>query len=448
MNETTVLERMNRHRAKVSRVVDFIKAIQVSGEHYSLGKGNVSHTVPDPSKPQKGQQKIPVRDLTEIIHIDPENRLAVAESGVTFQKLVRETLKYRLVPYCVSELKGITIGGAISGCSVESMSYKYGGFFDSCTELEVITGTGEVLTVSADHGHEIFEMLHGSFGTLGIISLITFKLLPAEPFVRLDYIHFSTLKEYLQAIKTHYRARDVDFMDGIIHSPTDFVLVIGTFVSAAPYTHTYVYNIFYKSTRERVRDYMATEEYFFRYDTECHWCTRNYGLENSLLRMLFGPFVLGSTNILTLATKFGQYLTKSTKPDVVVDLFIPVSKLEEFFSWYLERFNYFPVWIVPYKIEKMYGWVNPEYIKGVSDSLYIDFAIYAFQQPPGENYYKLLEDKLYELQGIKTLISYNYYDEETFWKIHNKVRYERVKHRMDPNGIFKDLYTKTHQKSK
>ena len=43
------------------------------------------------------------------------------------------------------------------------------------------------------------------------------------------------------------------------------------------------------------------------------------------------------------------------------------------------------------------------------------------------NYYRLMEEKLQELNGIKTLISYNYYAEEEFWQIFNRPNFERVK---------------------
>ena len=94
-------------------------------------------------------------------------------------------------------------------------------------------------------------------------------------------------------------------------------------------------------------------------------------------------------------------------PDVIVDVFIPFQNIYKFWDWYLEVFDYYPLWIVPYKIEKMYPWVEPELVKEITDPLFIDCAIYGFQQKGGRNYYKELEDKVFELGGIKTLITHN-----------------------------------------
>ena len=77
--------------------------------------------------------------------IDVEARTCTAEPGVTFTDLVSATLRHGLTPIVVPELRTITIGGAVSGCSLESMSFKHGGFHDTCLEYEVITSKGKVL---------------------------------------------------------------------------------------------------------------------------------------------------------------------------------------------------------------------------------------------------------------------------------------------------------------
>ena len=81
-------------------------------------------------------------DFDAVIEIDPERGICIAEPGVPFCKLVDKTLPLGLVPIVVPELKTITIGGAVAGCSIESMSFQYGGFHDTCLEYEIITAHG------------------------------------------------------------------------------------------------------------------------------------------------------------------------------------------------------------------------------------------------------------------------------------------------------------------
>ncbi len=433
------------HEHKVKQIAESVKRYAENaspGQYFSLKKISVSHTVPKADDPRKKDKKIDIKSLTDIIEIDTEKRICIAEAGIPFSELVKETLDHGFIPGTVPELKTITIGGAVSGCSIESMSYKYGGFHDSCLEYEIVTGTGEIIRCSRQTEPEIFEMVHGAFGTLGILTLIKFKLIPAKPYVRMEYETFPSFDRFLEAVEKHYLRRDLDFMDAIIHSPEKCVLCKGTFVEKVPYFNIYTRKIFYKSTLERDEDYLPTYHYLFRYDTECHWLTRNYGLENPLLRGLAGSFLLGSSNILRIGEKF-PFLTKlSGKPDVVADVFVPYSNIRAFWKWYIEFFNYFPLWVVPYHIDKIYPWINPEFMEGIEDSLFIDCAIYGFRQRGELNYYRALEDKVFELRGVKTLITYNYYPEDIFWTWYNRSLYDEVKARTDPRNLFRNIYQK------
>ena len=394
-------------------------------------------------KKKKGLGQINMRDFVNILSVDTENRICIAESGVMFSHLVRETLKYNLVPKCVPEMKSITIGGTVSGCSVESMSFKHGGFFDSCLEFETITGTGDILTCC--RGEETFEMLHASFGTLGIITAIAFELVPAKPYVRVNFNKYDSFTLFQSAVVDHVNRQDIDFMDGIVHSPGQFVLCTGNFVDNAPNSGASYWTPYYQSTIKRQQDYFRTDDYFFRYDHDGFWVSRRFGMENKLLRLLLGPFLLGFDNMLNIAEILFSLTNRTGKPYVFADVFIPFSNSLEFYKWYEKEFNYFPLWVVPYRHDPYYKWVSPDFFSGLTDNLFIDFAVYAFKQPKnGRNYYRLLEEKVKELQGVKILISHNYYREDEFWEIHNKSLYDKVKSQTDPHNLFQDLYTKFH----
>jgi hypothetical protein len=79
----------------------------------------------------------------------------------------------------------------------------------------------------------------------------------------------------------------------------------------------------------------------------------------------------------------------------------------------------------------------------MQDQLFLDLAIYGLQQKDDRNIHRMIEEKLRELGGIKTLISHNYYSRDEFWSIWNKRNYDQVKAVTDPNNVFRDLYTKT-----
>jgi FAD/FMN-containing dehydrogenase len=440
------------HHTRVARIAAALQvrsARRSDGGFVSLDKAAASHFVPNPHDPRHQDDKLDVRDLDEILEIDVAGRTCTAEPGVTFSDLVRATLPHGLAPLLVPELETITIGGAVSGCAVESSSFKHGGFHDGCLEYEIVTSFGEVLRCAPDENPEIFEMIHGSYGTLGIITKLKFRLAPAKPYVRIEYLVYDTFAEFNRELSRRCAAGDVDFVDGIAHSADKFVLCLGRFVDAVsgPTSSYRWLDIYFRSTLTRAEDYLTTYDYFFRYDTDCHWTTQTLpGMRTRLGRLLLGKLFLGSTNLLNWSRRLRPIFKYQKHLPVVIDLFIPKRRFGEFYAWYEQAVGYYPVWIVPYRMPSPYRWIAEAHGGPRGDATeYVDFAVYGLRNDrPGVNYSKLLEERTRECGGIKTLISENHYDEATFWTIYNRDAYDRVKRRTDPRNLFRGLYEKFH----
>ncbi len=426
------------HETKVQRIAAQLRR-RPAGTPVSLRKRAVSHQVPKHGDLRRKDAKIDISDLDAILAIDPVARTCVAEPGVTFVDLVTATLRYDLVPIVVPELKTITIGGAVSGCSIESMSFVHGGFHDTCLAYEVITATGEVLTCTPDNEHRlVFQMVHGAFGTLGILAKLTFKLVPAKRYVKLVYEKYRTLADHQAAIWGHYERRDLDFMDGIIHSPHEYVLCTGYFVDRAPYRSRYDWmKVYYQSTATRDEDYLTTSDYLFRYDRG----VTNVRPSSFVGRLLFGK-LLSSTQMLQLGERL-HWLLRKERPTVTLDVFLPFSKVPAFLTWWEQELGFFPLWCVPYKRVRDYEWLDDAFYRDMKDELFLDLAVYGMKQHRDRNAHAMIEAKLRELGGIKTLISHNYYSQDEFWKIWNAKNYATVKAITDPQNLFRDLYTKT-----
>lgn len=436
------------HDREVARIAAEVRARAQAGESAFIQKGGVHHVVPLPGDKRFAGRRIDVSALRNILHIDPAARVAVVEPGVTFAELARATLAHGLTPTVVPELEGITCGGAVAGCSVEAMSFRYGGFHDSAIEYEVVSGTGEVMTLSRSHEPHLFHMIHGSYGTLGVLTRLTIRLVPARPFVKMEYQKCESAAAWLAAARARIAAGDVDFIDGIAHSPTEWILCLGRFAPSAPRTSNYRgVDIFYKSTRVLQEDWLTTEDYFFRYDTECHWLTRTVPpLQWKPVRALFGRWLLGSTNLIKWSNRLAPVLAAQRRPDVVVDVFIPSRNFLDFATWYERDFQFWPLWLVPYRIEDPYPWIAKSHAATLADDLFIDCAVYGKKNnDPAVDWSQVLEEKTYALNGIKTLISRNHHTRDRFWQIYDRPTYEQAKQRLDPHGIWPDLYDKFHR---
>ena len=435
------------HQQKVQQIAGLIADQVTRGQRVHITRSSaVHHVVPLPDDPRFRDRPVDISGLDEILQIDAAARRCIVEPGVSFARLARATLEHGLLPRVVPELEGITVGGAVAGCSIEGMSYRFGGFHDSCTEYELITGDGRVLTCSPEKDPETFHIMHGSYGTLAILTRITCKLVPALPYVELQYRHSHNLDQFRQELHARCEAADFDFIDGIIHGPDHFVVCLGRFVEEAPYTSDYRREkLYYKSTARLNRAYMTTEDYCFRYDAECHWLTRRIPpLEWAPVRRAIGKWALGSTNLISWANRLAPVMSLKRRPEVVCDVFIPSGNFERFFRWYERDFRFYPLWIVPYRVPHAYPWVDDEYgrelMEAMPDRLLIDCAVYG--KPNSErrvDYSQLLEQKTHELRGVKTLISRNHYTPESFWQVYNRKNFAEAKARLDPAGVLPEL---------
>ena len=88
-------------------------------------------------------------------------------------------------------------------------------------------------------------------------------------------------------------------------------------------------------------------------------------------------------------------------------------------------------------------WISSSFFNKIKDELFLDIAIYGMKKKDDRNYYRMIEEELMKIGGLKTLISTNYYSENEFWETWNKENYYKIKKITDPDNIFRDLYEKT-----
>lgn len=122
--------------------------------------------------------------MNRILEIDVENMVAVLEPGVIpndlNQALLDKGLFYAGYPMSVETC---FIGGNIAENAGGGKAIKYGVTERYVLGLELVTGTGEVLSFGGKRvkdvtGYNIKQLLVGSEGTLGIVTRVILKLLP------------------------------------------------------------------------------------------------------------------------------------------------------------------------------------------------------------------------------------------------------------------------------
>jgi len=446
------LRAYERRKQDVSDAARVALREKTDGQSLSLGgkKSSNLFRVREPAK----TAKINVRDFTHVLHVDPEALVAEVEGMTTYEDFVEETLKFGCLPTVVPELKSITIGGAVTGIGIESSSFRFGLVHETILEMDILLGTGDVVTATPTNEHkDLFFGFPNSYGTFGYALRLKVKLVKAKPFVKLSRTAYDDAEKFFADMQATCLAgrRDgsIDFVDGALLGGKLY-LTTGTFVDAAPYTSDYTYlNIYYKTFATKTEDYVTANQYIWRWDTDWFWCSRFFGFENPLVRLMFGRARLRSTTYWKIREFVeGRGIVKALEPirgrsePVIQDVEIPLEKSAAFLDFFTREIGIQFVWMCP----TMAFDPSAKYDLYAMDphTLYINFGFWdGVKSDKEDGYYnRLIEKKVEELLGKKSLYSTSYYSSEEFWKLYNKPRYDELKRRYDPHRALKDLYQK------
>ena len=135
-------------------------------------------------KPNNKSIVIHLSFMDKIIELNKEDLTIKVEPYVTIKFLQNEAEKLGLFfPPDPSNLAVSTAGGAVSLSSGGPRAFKYGTTKDYVINLKVVLASGEILETGANvaknvTGYNLTQLFTGSEGTLGIITEITFRLIP------------------------------------------------------------------------------------------------------------------------------------------------------------------------------------------------------------------------------------------------------------------------------
>jgi FAD/FMN-containing dehydrogenase len=123
-----------------------------------------------------GGLTIDMRPLKRI-RIDPERRLARAETGLTWAEFNAEAQKAGLtVPS--GKFASIGLGGSTLGGGIGWLVRKHGLTIDHVRAAEIVTADGRALTVNADEHPDLYWAIRGGGGNFGVVTAIEFDLFP------------------------------------------------------------------------------------------------------------------------------------------------------------------------------------------------------------------------------------------------------------------------------
>lgn len=183
------------------------------------GTGTTGASVPD-----RGGVVLSFERMTRILRVDPDNRLAIVEPGVTNEALQQAARGQGFFwPPDPTSAAVCTIGGNLAYNSAGPRAVKYGTPRENTLGLSAVTGAGEpirtgVLTSKGVVGYDLTRLIIGSEGTLALITQATLKLTPlaeATRTLRATYADIHAAATAVAAIMAQpVTPCALEFMDG------------------------------------------------------------------------------------------------------------------------------------------------------------------------------------------------------------------------------------------
>lgn len=438
------MELLKKHVEKINTIISQIKTCSnnLSHKQFRFVHGS-SHCTRALDK--SNATLIDISGLNQIIKIDPTENIALVEPTVSMSQLVDSCLAQNVVPKVVMEFPGITCGGAVKGAALESSSFKFGQFNDTCLEYELILGTGELITANKSENSDIFYGISGSYGTLSVLSLIKLELIPAKTYVRLNFTPTKT-ETVMESIAAEMQGNS-DYLEAIVFDKNHSVLITGELTDTVSHqVHSfskawdewfYLYAQTCAKKQDNTQILVPIKDYLFRYNRGAFWMGK-YAFNpipfNRISRYLLNPVL--NTNALFKSL----HASGAGQRFFIQDCYIPAVQAQKFLESNLDALGGCrPIWLCPIKSTDKPQKLAPHYSK---EPYLIDMGIWgSFQnkQHSIERTHRQFENSVSQAGGRKMLYADSYYTQDEFWNIYDLEWYNKLRNKYHAENIFPQI---------
>ncbi|WP_370369610.1 FAD-binding protein [Catenulispora sp. GP43] len=224
-----------------------------------------------------------VIDMTPLssITVDPAAGTASVGAGALWSALLHASLTHGLTPPVFTDYIELSVGGTLAAGGFGGASQRFGAQVDNVTELEVVTGTGEVHTCSAAVNADLFHAALAGLGQVAVITRCTVRLVPAPTMVRTYNLAYPTAAGLMAAQRLAAREGRFDWLEGSVSPvgaaaqfalqgasyftttpPDDAALLAGLGFTGTPQTQDVAYADFINQLAPVVAFLKSTGEWF------------------------------------------------------------------------------------------------------------------------------------------------------------------------------------------
>ncbi|XP_058108575.1 cytokinin dehydrogenase 7 isoform X2 [Magnolia sinica] len=148
----------------------------------------------------------------------------VVAGGVLWEDVLMECLEHGLAPRSWTDYLGLTVGGTLSNAGISGQAFRYGPQTSNVSEMQVVTGKGDIVVCSERENSDLFFAVLGGLGQFGVITRATIILQPAPDMVRWIRVVYGDFEEFAsdaEFLVTRNECDSFDYVEGFAFVNSD-----------------------------------------------------------------------------------------------------------------------------------------------------------------------------------------------------------------------------------
>ncbi|XP_046985624.1 delta(24)-sterol reductase-like [Schistocerca americana] len=399
-------------------------------------------------------------NLMDVVRVDETKQTVLVEPMVSMGQLTALLLSSGWTIPVVPELDDLTVGGLVMGTGVESSSHKHGLIQHICVSYELVLADGSVVVCDKENNADLFYAVPWSYGTLGFLTAVEFRIIPSKKYVKLDYKPVKSLDETVKVFSEAAARKEGNmFIEGLQFSLNEGVIMVGNMVDDyepgklneigkwhKPWFFMHVKSFLKKGEGT---EYIPLRDYYHRHTRSIFWEIQDivpFG-NNILFRWLFGWMVPPKVSLLKLTQ--GETVKKLYENNhIIQDMLVPMQELKKSIEVFHKEVEVYPLWLCPFKLTNEPGMVHSFSDK---DELYVDIGVYGV--PKVKNFHPVdttrrLEEHVRNVKGYQMLYADSYMTKKEFEVMFDHTLYWKVRDQLNCKDAFPEVYEKCNKSAR
>lgn len=398
-------------------------------------------------------------NLMDVLEVDEQRRTVRLEPMATMGQLTSVLAPLGWTIPVLPEIDDLTVGGLVMGTGIESSSHIYGLFQHICVSYELVLSDGSVVTCSKTENSDLYYAVPWSYGTLGFLTCVEVQLIPAKPFIHLEYHPFYTLKETAEAFEKESRNKSNEFVECLMFSKNEGVVMVGKMSNQAdpkklneigkwhkPWFFEHVRSFLSKGISD---EFIPLRDYYHRHTRSIFWELKDiipFG-NNVIFRWLLGWAVPPKVSFLKL-TQTETVKKLYEENHIIQDMLVPIEELQSSIELFHEKVEVYPLWLCPFKLTPEPGMVHS---RGNTEELFVDVGVYGV--PGVKNFNPVettrsIEAFVRKVHGYQMLYADTYMDETEFREMFDHSLYDVMRDRWDCKAAFTTVFGKVNKNAR